>query len=616
MTNRVETKADKSIQDCIAKKRSFALIAGAGSGKTTSLVDALGEIRTSYGKKLRQNGQQIACITFTNRAVNVIEKRLGFDDLYRISTLHSFLWQEIKPFQKDIKDTLTADRLPRLIEKAAEKDNGKETKTAQRAREKVQRLTDELNNLSDVSKFDYDDVAYSDYANGKLSHDDIIEIAGYLLKERPNFRRLLGFRYPFMFVDEAQDTFLPIVEGLNETSGGTDFPLIGYFGDPWQQIYEGRAGDFQPPENGETITKVENFRCSKKVVEFLNKFRTDIQQVAVGPKAEVKGSVEIRLIQSEAPEGARNRYTPEQLDRALTAMDSVLAEWNWRDSKDSVDLFLVRQMIARRLNFSELQSLFTGRYASQRAQDDYESGEHHLLKPFVRFICPLIEAFKASESRQVIDILRQNSPAYNPYGTNARRKLKDMIEQSKIQLTELQGIWETGTTKDILAHCVDNDLIRASDRLKLELQRPRRTEEFDQEAHGEEKGDWLADTFFEMNSHELASYRDFILENTPFSTQHGVKGEEYSNVLVVFDDVEAGWNLYNFSKLLTPGVAGIPTDGQYERGRKLAYVCFSRAEENLKVLLFTENTEATKAELITRELFTEDQISISSVVAQ
>lgn len=431
------------------------------------------------------------------------------------------------------------------------------------------------------------------------------------MAERKNFRRLLGVRYPYIFVDEAQDTFVPIIEGLNQTCAEAGLPLVGYFGDPWQQIYDGRAGDFAPPEGGLTITKVENFRCSPQVVEFLNAFRTDVEQVPAGSNADLNGSVEIRLVKAEDPEGERKRYSEPQLDRALSAMDQALENWGWAERDDVIRLFLVRQMIARRLQFSNLQQLFTGQYASQRAQDDYEAGEHYLVKPFVKVVCPLIAAYQNGESRGVIDILRANSPTYNPSGPNANRKLREMIDQSKVHLGALAELWANGTTKDVLRYCQEQGLLAVSDRLAEQLARVPRQEDFDEELHNEEKGDWLADGFFAMPTNELFSYRDFILENTPYSTQHGVKGEEYPNVLVVFDDVEAAWTQYSFTKLFTPATAGEPTEGQQERGRKLAYVCFSRAEQNLRILLFTANPEAARQELIEKGLFSEDQIVIA-----
>ena len=113
-----------------------------------------------------------------------------------------------------------------------------------------------------------------------------------------------------------------------------------------------------------------------------------------------------------------------------------------------------------------------------------------------------------------------------------------------------------------------------------------------------------------MQASALKPFCKFMLKNTNYSTQHGVKGEEYPNVLVVYDDIEAAWNNYSFTSCLTPQTAGEPTDGQRERGRKLAYVSFSRAEENLRVLLFTPDPDTARRELIERKLFNEDQITI------
>jgi len=80
-------------------------------------------------------------------------------------------------------------------------------------------------------------------------------------------------------------------------------------------------------------------------------------------------------------------------------------------------------------------------------------------------------------------------------------------------------------------------------------------------------------------------------------------------VLVMIDDIEAAWNAYSFSKVLTPGVAGDPTDRQLDFTRKLAYVCFSRAEINLRILLFSKDARAAGKELIDQGLFDESQVS-------
>ena len=608
----IETTADKEIAACLAAQQSFAMIAGAGSGKTTSLITALERVRTQYGKTLRQNAQRVACITYTNRAVAVIAERLGNDDLYVVNTLHSFLWTEMRRFTNDIREAVVNQLIQQHIATAQQDDDGGSSKRAQRARERIGFLHEELARMAGVGAFTYEETNYSRYSEGQLSHDDIIGVAGYLLKERPLFRKALGFRFPFIFIDEAQDTFGTIVEGCNLLGGNDGLPVVGYFGDPWQQIYDKRAGDFAPPPNGKTITKTENFRCAESVIALLNAVRKDLTQKAAGDNKGRGGSVRITLVQAENPEGPRNTYSEDQLQRSLARLDAELATWGWAGRKDVIRLFLVRQMIARRLGFTALNTLFTGKYASSRAQDDYEKGEHFLLKPFRTHIWPLVAAQLHGNSREIVGLLTSSSPAFEVSGKNAHRSLREMRELADRLVTGLCERWEGGTTRQVLDYCLENDLVRLSERLAEHLRREPRPEEYDDAVHAQEKGDWLCDEFFTMGTAEIQAYCDFIDENTAYSTQHGVKGEEYADVLVVFDDTEARWHHYSFTRLLTPNTSGQPTEGQLERSRRLAYVCFSRAIDNLRILLFTPDPQRAKGELVNQGLFSAQDIRIAN----
>lgn len=608
---KVATQADQDVETCLDTNVSFALIAGAGSGKTSSLIDALAWVRHHRGKALRQNGQRIACITFTKRAVAVISERLGFDDLFVVSTLHSFLWAQIGRFHRDIRQALESRRLPDLIEKERAKDNGGQSKAARDARAKADRYEDDLAALKNVDRFQYGDTVYGDYPNGILGHDDVIIVAANLLEENATFRRILGLRFPYIFVDEAQDTAQDIIRGLNLACGGNGLPVVGYFGDPWQQIYSEAAEEFAPPANGKTITKVENFRCPKSVIRLLNGFRTDVEQVPAGANQQIEGSVIFRLVKAEAPEEPRNRYSEAQTERALAQLDQAMVAWGWADRNDVVQLFLVRQMIARRMGFAALNRLFSGSFASTRAQDAFDRGEHFLLAPLSDTIWPLVQAQRGGDSRAIIDILRRNSPAFAVDGVNAAKSLRSMVEASNDVVSNLVDRWDAAPIGEILRFAAEKQLIRVSDRFQAHLDRGPRGEEYDPEQHGAEKGDWLADALFEMDTGEIAPYALFIGTKTAYSTQHGVKGEEYPKVLVVYDDIEAAWHNYNFGKLLTPGVAGgAGTDKQEARGRKLAYVSFSRALEDLRVLLFTPNPDAARDELIANNLLTAEQIEI------
>jgi DNA helicase-2/ATP-dependent DNA helicase PcrA len=607
---RIESEADLVVRQCLDDRRSFAMVAGAGSGKTSSLVEALGRVREREGAALRRQGQRIACITFTKRAVEVIKTRLGFDDLYMVSTLHGFLWGQVGRFNDNIREALIESRLPALIEKAKAEDKGGKSKTALKARAKVERLSAALDKLPSISTFEYADTKFSDYGEGKIGHDDVIEIAAYLFANNATFRRITGLRFPYIFVDEAQDTFEGIVAGLNLVCAGIGPPLIGYFGDPWQQIYDRSAGAFSPPEGGKIITKTENFRCSKSVIRLLNAYRRDVEQYAAGDNKEREGSVEFLLVKAEEPSEPRKRYGDDQIERALARMDAAVADWGWSGHADVMRLFLARQMIARRLGFAELNKLFTGTFASSRAEEAFEAGDHFLIKPFLRTLCPLILAREQNDGRKVVDILRRESPAFAVDGRNAAKSLKLMIETSAALVEQLHALWKTETVGEILRFCVEKQIILASDKLHDHLARSPREELYNEDLNSLDKGDWLADAFFSMPTQQVTRYASFIQSNTAYSTQHGVKGEEYHKVMVVYDDVEASWNAYNFSKTLTPATAGEPTERQRDQTSKLAYVSFSRAMDDLRVLMFTTDPEGSRAELIANKLLSPEQIRV------
>ncbi len=151
--NLIPTKADTEIKECIDENRSFSVISGAGSGKTQSLLTALSYIRDSKAGELRKKDQKILCITYTNRAVGVISSRLNFDEIFYVSTLHSFLWTVINRFSTDIRKTLIDHHIPAQIAKKQEDDNGGNSKKAVAAREKIASLQEDIKSLQEVSRF-------------------------------------------------------------------------------------------------------------------------------------------------------------------------------------------------------------------------------------------------------------------------------------------------------------------------------------------------------------------------------------------------------------------------------------------------------------------------------
>src|SRR5471032_253562 len=80
--------------------KSFFLFAGAGSGKTRTLVEVLRRVTGvvehdsggKYAARLRSRGQSVRVITYTKNATSVITGRLGENYLTTVSTIHAFCW--------------------------------------------------------------------------------------------------------------------------------------------------------------------------------------------------------------------------------------------------------------------------------------------------------------------------------------------------------------------------------------------------------------------------------------------------------------------------------------------------------------------------------------------
>lgn len=611
MTSYVPTPADEAVLVCLNQRQSFSMIAGAGSGKTTSLVEALKSLLKTEGARLLRDGQQVVCITYTNRAAEVIRGRLQHNPLFVSSTLHSFLWGEIRHFPKSIRESLRRSVLPNHILKQKEKDNGGNSKKALQARAKVADLERALAELDSVLDFRYgDDTTFSNYIRGEIGHDDVILLVAEMILTSQPLRRVLGQKFPYIFVDEAQDTSPDIVSAFNTLCAEDGLPLVGYFGDPMQQIYDNGMGEFSGPPGSKVITKEENFRSTPEVVTLLNSFRSDITQIAAGRNSSTEGSVGITLVRAEEPTRSRRRYSDDQLQRAHQQLTEAIELWGWTQKKDAKQLFLVRRMIARRLGLLSLHDLFNGDYASTRAKNAFEQGSHFLLKPLIETIIPLIKAQRDGNAGAMMRVLTSKTVAFRPGGEHTDKSIRDVREISKDVTATLADLFASKRLGDVLRYSREKGIIPASERLSSHLDRRPREEEYEEEKHAEDKSDWLADTYFDMCGVEVETYCNFLNENTPYSTQHGVKGEEYEDVIVVFDDVEAAWNNYSFAKLLTPQASGEPLDSQKERSRKLAYVCFSRAVRNLRVVLFTPDPASAKDEISASGLFQESQISI------
>ncbi len=278
MTTRIDsplTPADRALRDLLDQGYPrFTMISGAGSGKTTSLVKALAHIVETSGDKLRRQGQQVACITYTEIAAREIYSDLAETPLAHVSTIHSFLWTVIKPFQNDIR-AWVARRYSARHRHRTRYSSAKGGAQQQRAEDRAVRYQAILAELPKVRQFRYG--TGRDYARGVLGHHEVLTMVPEMILAKPLLAKIIARRFPFVLVDESQDTFAGVVEALMHIADSQpDEFTLGFFGDPMQKIYTTGVGAIDVTADGQrwtSLAKPENFRSSLRVLELINAIR-------------------------------------------------------------------------------------------------------------------------------------------------------------------------------------------------------------------------------------------------------------------------------------------------------------------------------------------------------
>ena len=200
--------------------RSYFLFAGAGSGKTRTLVEVLRRVTGvvqhdaggQYARRLRLYGRSIRVVTYTKNAVAVIKGRLGDNDLVSISTIHAFCWELISGFNDDIRAALVAVKQAQLEKETAEAAAKPRGITLAK-----QRDLDEIK--ADIEAFKLTDVFIyhpdrETHGAGALAHKHVLDVTAWLLRHSPTLQTVLKDRHPIILIDESQDTMKGMLDAL------------------------------------------------------------------------------------------------------------------------------------------------------------------------------------------------------------------------------------------------------------------------------------------------------------------------------------------------------------------------------------------------------------------
>jgi DNA helicase II / ATP-dependent DNA helicase PcrA len=601
----------------IDEGKSFLLSGGAGSGKTYSLVHTIAQI-------VKENPTaKIACMTYTNAAVREIQDRFNSPNL-RVSTIHDFLWDSIKSFQRELKSTLVT-----LI-------NSEDVKEVKGP-----------DDHAEIDSFEDKEIQYKEYTlikEGIISHDELLALAKHMFMTYPKLCDITKDKFKFILIDEYQDTSPSVIDiFLAHFKQSARHNIIGFFGDAMQSIYDGTIGNlnsYVAANDIAEIKKEQNRRNPRLVYELANKLRTDrIVQVPSADKTAPNmegGSVK---------EGSIKFYYSTSEEKLETLKQAL--EWDFSNSKRTKILNLTHNLIAPQAGFSSLMAIYDGekildykrRITDYIKKNDitedlseltfgqvidrllegktsvaqkklilptegmqtfidqnvqlFEIAKGCRFKEFRRIYVDkdaLLDDKKDSENDQskagskrdnlikhlfkIQEIVNlYNEKKYNDFLRKTEFQIKSLSDKQNLMgiIKKLQSMSDS-TIEEVIEYAHTNGICRKDDKLQSFIEMKK----------------YVYDQVVQLKFKEFQNLFAYLEGNTPFSTQHKIKGREFTNVLVVLDN--GSWSNYNFEYLMDPNIVSsldankkMSYPSILARTQKLFYVCCTRSKENLVV---------------------------------
>jgi DNA helicase-2/ATP-dependent DNA helicase PcrA len=617
--NHIDDKVDEELLTCLnlQNPKSFFLFAGAGSGKTRSLVNVLGKIKDKYGDELKLRRKNVAVITYTNAACDEIIHRLKHDPTFAVSTIHSFAWELIKHYTADIKNWLRNSISAEIAELEADELKGRPgTKTAVDRKRKIENKKVRLSTLDRVSKFAYNPNGNNDEDNS-LSHTEVISISASFLENKPLFQKILIQKYPILLVDESQDTKKGLINALFLLQEKNKNFSLGLFGDTMQRIYtDGKENlGTNLPIDWYKPAKRLNHRCPKRVITLINRIRSDADGIEQLPRTDKEDGV-VRLF--IIPSNVDNKIAIENAIKQKMVGETGDDLWKSTVDDNAVKtLTLEHHMAAKRMNFDDL---FAPLYSVDRYRMGLLDGSLPGIRFFTQLVLPLIVAKKSADEFAVSRIVRQDSPLFKRENIKLHDKQTDVIKNANAAVSSLFSLWGEGkepTLLDILKNITSSKLFVIPGSLKVIAQRTvadavttgNAPEDIDESIAAWDAA--LVTTF-----DKIVSYNDYISDKSMFGTHQGVKGLQFDRVLAILDDEESRGFLFSYEKLFGAKAA---TDADkknikegketsIDRTRRLFYVICSRAMKSLAIVAYTNDIDAVKHTALSNKWFIEEEI--------
>ena len=586
---------------------NFKVYAGPGAGKTYFLIQNIKEIVEKSNKLKNEKNRKILCITYTNVAVDEIKKRLGQHcDYVVVKTIHSFLYDYvIKPYQQQLKliinQTFNINISKTTILKPRLEGFGLLTKLKQSdfvglliekynlhiASELSKRkINDCVLDISAINKYPFneknipnikiitnintDDLLKIKTAlweeEGVLDFDEILYFSYILLKKFNFITYDIQFRFPYILMDEYQDTNPIQNKILNILCN--EKVTVGVVGDIAQSIYGfinstyREFEEFHPNvKEFKTFVIDGNRRSNKNIVHFLNYVRQNDLTLNTQQCILNNSSSKVKFVLCD-------KENVDILKMLRVPNIRVLCR-RWTDAFEYIT------------NIEEEQ-----RYYLKQVHDFYRYViDRDLTKDFdnsninwINNIKIIISTYKAIKLGNFAGILKELEKIFIIDILKIDKKTKGGELKEILRFIEMFKTFnESDSYSDIVEkinNFIETTTLKHLDKL---------------ENIGEDDERFEED--FHPYLHKLniktmqVMFEEVFSEDSKYVTVHKTKGKEYDSVLVNLVPIKEERKLKNILNVLeNPNIFDKENDSAAEFVR-IAYVAFSRAKNNLYIHL-------------------------------
>ena len=641
----LEIEIQQKINKCLDNFESFCFDAGAGAGKTYALQKSIEHILKTEGENLKLRNQKILCITYTNAAKDEILSRIGKNSSILVSTIHEFLWgfifiqqellteehekkikEELNGIEQSIKDNSLSKSFN--LSKFQNKINNDEflkifyntpASPAKDFKEKIIGYDDYyrpyLNSVKDFrylvkninkkynlkmtlieikekrsNKIIYNPIRNRDnLENYVISHDTLLLYCKNIITSRDLLKRLFSDRYPYILVDEYQDTdknVVAIIDSVREYSNSRKNLVVGFFGDYLQSIYKSGVGEL--PKKGEykSIEKIYNRRSSKQIVELIERIRND--------------NFGQQSIYTDFDQGSYKFYFADN-DFDL---DSFLLENSL--TNNTACLLMKNDDISKARGFEELLSVlkkfprFSGNSYENITNEFLQKNTQHIgwfLREILTFIDFIQKSLNPNSTVKEIVQFIASSKSTLTFG-EMKQFIGSLRDINLLTLTinecinEIVNMQERISGKEILRKIFSIDETTQNILLNIKNRAYDYFYYFQDSEENSERDITFIDEFFNLDVTYFIKWYSYIFDDSKnkgisYYTLHGSKGLEFDNVVVVLQDNFA--NKKDYCKYFFENYDNQIDDErfdktQFNKVRNLLYVACSRAKINLHVI--------------------------------